>query len=176
LSFGEYLRESKDPTAKTVLFEDSAALIGIVIAATGLLLTDYQVGGAAGAYWDGVASISIGLVLAIVAFVLARTSRGLLLGEAANPKVVTAIKQAIEGHHNVERVVELLTMHLAPKKILINAHVKLRPELVTDDIVNSIQEIEERIKSAEPKVEMIFLEAARDDQVDGHRTVAEHVG
>ena len=176
LSFAEYLRESKDPTAKTVLFEDSAALIGIVIAATGLVLTDYQVGGAAGAYWDGVASIIIGLVLAIVAFVLARTSRGLLLGEAANPKVVTAIKQAIESHPNVEYVVELLTMHLAPKKILINAHVKLRPELVTDDIVNSIQEIEERIKSAEPKVEMIFLEAARDDQADAHRAVAEHIG
>src|SRR5215218_8080279 len=52
LSFADYLRESKDPTAKTVIFEDSAALIGIIIAATGLLLTDYQVGGAAGAYWD----------------------------------------------------------------------------------------------------------------------------
>jgi len=175
LSFGEYLRESKDPTAKTVLFEDSAALIGIAIAATGLLLTDYQVGGAAGAYWDGVASIIIGLVLAVVAFVLARTSRGLLLGEAANPKVLAAIKQAIESHPNVEHVVELLTMHLAPKKILINAHVKLRPELRTDDIVNSIQEIEGRIKSAEPKVDMIFLEAARDDP-DEHRAVAEHIG
>ncbi|HET6977429.1 MAG TPA: cation diffusion facilitator family transporter [Pyrinomonadaceae bacterium] len=175
LTFAEYLRESKDPTAKTVLFEDSAALIGIVIAATGLVLTDYQVGGAAGAYWDGLASICIGLVLAVVAFVLARTSRGLLLGEAANPKVVEAIKQAIESHPNVERVVELLTMHLAPKRILINSHVKLRPELRTDDIVKSIEEIEERIKSAEPKVDMIFLEAARDDQVD-QRAVAKHIG
>jgi len=160
LSFAEYLRESKDPTAKTVIFEDSAALIGIVIAATGLILTDYQVGGAAGAYWDGVASIMIGLVLAVVAFVLARASRGLLLGEAANPKEVTAIKEAIESHPNVEEVLELLTMHLAPKEILINAHVKLRPDLVTGDIVKSIAEIEERIKRAEPKVEKIFLEAA----------------
>jgi len=160
LSFAEYLRESKDPTAKTVIFEDSAALIGIVIAATGLILTDYQVGGAAGAYWDGVASIMIGLVLAVVAFVLARASRGLLLGEAANPKEVTAIKEAIESHPNVEQVLELLTMHLAPKEILINAHVKLRPDLVTGDIVKSIAEIEERIKRAEPKVEKIFLEAA----------------
>jgi len=160
LSFADYLRESKDPTAKTVIFEDSAALIGIVIAATGLLLTDYQVGGAAGAYWDGVASISIGLVLAVVAFVLARTSRGLLLGEAANPKEVSAIKEAIESHPNVEQVLELLTMHLAPKEILINAHVKLRPDLVTGEIVKSIAEIEERIKRAEPKVEKIFLEAA----------------
>ncbi len=176
LSFADYLRESKDPTAKTVLFEDSAALIGIVIAATGLLLTDYQVGGAAGSYWDGVASILIGLVLAVVAFVLARSSRGLLLGEAANPKVVTAIKQAIESHPNVERVVELLTMHLAPKHILINSHVKLRSDLRTDDIVKSIEEIEERIKSAEPKVEMIFLEAARDDQGDKQQAIAKHIG
>src|SRR4030095_14659136 len=63
LTFLEYLRESKDPTAKTVLFEDSAALLGIVVAFTGLLLTKYQVGGRVGAYWDGLASIIIGLVL-----------------------------------------------------------------------------------------------------------------
>lgn len=176
LTFGEYLRESKDPTAKTVLFEDSAALIGIVIAAAGLVLTEYQVGGSAGAYWDGMASIVIGLVLAVVAFVLARSSRGLLLGEAANPKVLQAIKKAIESHPNVERVVELLTMHLAPKQILINAHVKLRPNLVTNDVVSSIEEVEKRIKQAEPKVEMIFLEVARDDQRDQHLQVAEHIG
>lgn len=176
LSFMQYLRESKDPTAKTVLFEDSAALIGIVIAFTGLVLTDYQVGGEAGAYWDGLASILIGLVLAVVAFVLARTSRGLLLGEAANSKVLAAIKGAIESHPNVERVAELLTMHLAPKQILINAHVRLRQDLTTGEIVKSIEEVEERIKRAEPKVEMIFLEVARGDQVDQHQAVPEHIG
>src|SRR6185295_5032493 len=143
-------------TAKTVLFEDSAALLGIVIAAAGLVLTDFQVGGSAGAYWDGVASILIGLVLAIVAFVLARSSRGLLLGEAANAKTVEAIKKAMETHPNVERVVELLTMHLAPKQILINSHIKLKRGLV-------LEEVETLIKKAEPKVEMIFLEAARDE-------------
>jgi len=172
LTFWGYLRESKDPTAKTVIFEDSAALIGIVVAAAGLLLTDYQVGGAAGSYWDGVASIMIGLVLAVVAFVLARSSRGLLLGEAANPKVLAAIKQAIESHPNVERVVELLTMHLAPKQILINAHVKLRPDLKTGDIEQSILEVEDRIKRAEPKVEMMFIEVARAEQVDD----PDHIG
>jgi len=175
-SLRDYLRESKDPTAKTVLFEDSAALIGIIIAATGLVLTEYQVGGAAGAYWDGVASIAIGLVLAFVAFALARTSRGLLLGEAANSKVVVAIKQAIESHPNVESVVELLTMHLAPKQILINAHIQLRPDLRTGDIEKSIAEIEERIKRAEPKVQMMFLEVARNEQADSHAAVAEHIG
>jgi cation diffusion facilitator family transporter len=175
LSFRQYLRESKDPTAKTVLFEDSAALIGIMIAFTGLLLTDYQVGGVAGAYWDGLASILIGIVLAVVAFVLARASRGLLLGEAANPKDLQAIKEAIESHPNVERVIELLSMHLAPKQILINSHVKLKDNLVTSDILKSIEEIEERIKRAEPKVEMIFLEAARGDQADT-RAIPQRIG
>ena len=176
LSFREYLRESKDPTAKTVLFEDSAALIGIVIAAVGLVLTDYHVGGRADAYWDGLASIIIGLVLAVVAFVLARSSRGLLLGEAANSKVLAKIKAAIESHPNVERVVELLTMHLAPKQILINAHLQLKPDLRTGDIEKSIREVEDRIKSAEPKVEMMFLEVARTDKADSHVAVPEHMG
>ena len=85
-----------------------------------------------------------------------------MLGEAASAKTVEAIRQAIESHPNVERVVELLTMHLAPKQILINAHVKMRQGLLTDEVERTVEEVEVRIKQAEPKVEMIFLEAARD--------------
>ena len=176
LSFNEYLRESKDPTAKTVLFEDAAALLGIVIAAAGLYLTDHQTGPAGGAFWDGVASICIGVVLAVVAFVLARTSRALLLGEAANPKEVHAISRGIESHANVVRVVELLTMHLAPKEILINAHVKLKDGLTTEQIEQTIEEIEELIKRAEPKVEKIFIETARQVQQPQKEFVPERVG
>jgi len=171
----QYIRESKDPTAKTVLFEDTAALLGIVIAAAGLVLTEHQVGPGVGSYWDGVASIVIGLVLAVVAFVLARTSRGLLLGEAANPKSLRAIKEAIESHPNVLNVVELLTMHLAPKEILINAHVAMRDDLMTGDIQKTIEEVEDLIRRAEPKVEMIFLEAARPAHMET-APVAEHIG
>jgi cation diffusion facilitator family transporter len=176
LTFWEYLRESKDPTAKTVLFEDSAALLGIVIAGAGIYLTEHHAGPGGGAYWDGVASIVIGLVLSVVAFVLGRTSRGLLLGEACNPKSLQAIKQAIESHPNVEKVIELLTMHLAPKQILINSHVNLKDNLVTDQIVRTIEEIEARIKQAEPKVEMIFLEAAPAGTSDERETNPEHIG
>jgi divalent metal cation (Fe/Co/Zn/Cd) transporter len=67
-------------------------------------------------------------------------------------------------------------MHLAPKQILINAHVQMRPNLVTGDIEKSIAEIEDRIKRAEPKVEMIFLETARGDIADAAAAVAEHMG
>ncbi len=160
LSFREYLRESKDPTAKTVIFEDSAALIGIVIAFIGIYLTDHQVAPGKGAYWDGLASIAIGVVLAIVAFVLARASRGLLLGEAATPKSLGKIRDAVTSHPNVNEVVELLTMHLAPKQILVNAHVNLKDDLTNTQIIETIAEIEESIKQAEPKVDMIFLETA----------------
>jgi cation diffusion facilitator family transporter len=176
LTFFAYLRESKDPTAKTVIFEDSAALLGIIIAGAGIYLTEHHSGPGDGAYWDGLASIIIGLVLAVVAFVLARTSRGLLLGEAANPKSVSAIVQAIESHPNVVKVVELLTMHLAPKQILINAHINVRDDLVTGDIVRTVEEVEELIKRAEPKVEMIFLETARQCDSSEQDCVPEHVG
>jgi cation diffusion facilitator family transporter len=176
LTFFQYLRESKDPTAKTVLFEDSAALIGIIIAGIGILLTDFHFSPGNGAYWDGIASIAIGLVLSVVAFVLARTSRGLLLGEAANRKVVEAIKAAIESHPNVVKVIELLTMHLGPKQILINAHVNLRDELLTHDIVQTVEEVEELIKRTEPKVEMIFLETARQSESSDKNPVPEHIG
>ena len=176
LTFGEYLRESKDPTAKTVLFEDTAALIGIVIAAAGLYLTEHHAGPAGGAYWDGVASITIGLVLAVVAFVLARSSRGLLLGEAATKKSLEAIRGAISSHPNVCEVIELLTMHLAPKQILINAHVQFRDDLATADIERTVDEIEEKIKAAEPMVDMIFLETERRSEPGPDVPMPLHIG
>jgi len=176
LTFFEYLRLSKDPTAKTVIFEDSAALLGIIIAGVGIYLTDHHTGPGDGAYWDGLASILIGLVLSVVAFVLARSSRGLLLGEAATRESVKAIAAAIESHPNVIKLVELLTMHLAPKQILINAHINLRDDLVTGEIVQTIEDVEALIKKAEPKVEMIFLETARQNESDEQECVSEHVG
>jgi cation diffusion facilitator family transporter len=176
LSFKEYLRESKDPTAKTVIFEDSAALLGIVIAAIGLYLTEHQVGPRGGAYWDGVASMSIGVVLAIVAFALARSARGLLLGEAATPKSVDRIRRAMLEHKNVVEIIELLTMHMAPKQILINAHINLRNRLTTDEIERTIGEVEDLIKRAEPKVSNIFLEAAPESERSQKEPVPEHIG
>lgn len=176
MTFGEYLRESKDPTAKTVLFEDSAALLGILIASAGIYLGEHHAGPGGGAYWDGLASMAIGVVLAVVAFSLARSSRGLLLGEAATPKTVEAIRLAIMKHPNVLDVVELLTMHLAPKQILINAHINLRNNLKTEEIERTNEEIEELIKQVEPKVDMIFLETARQSESDTQHPILEHMG
>ena len=176
MTFIEYLRESKDPTAKTVIFEDSAALIGIVLAAAGLLLGQYKVPPYEGVMWDGIASVTIGVVLAIVAFGLARSSRGLLLGEAATEKNVAAIRAAIEAHPSVVKVVELLTMHLAPKQILVNAHINLKSELSNTEIVQTIAEVEEAMKKAEPKVDMIFLETASLRDTNLKEVNPKHIG
>ena len=159
-----------------MLFEDSAALVGILIAAAGIYLTEQRVGPQAGAYWDGLASIAIGCVLAVIAFLLARSSRGLLLGEAATEKSREAIRRAILEHPNVVEVVELLTMRLAPKKILINAHVNFRDELETDDIEKTIRQIERNIRRAEPMVDMIFLETARQSEPGPDEPIPQHIG
>ncbi len=176
LTFAEYLRESKDPTAKTVIFEDSAALVGIVLAAIGLLLGQYKVAPYEGVMWDGIASVTIGVVLAIVAFSLARSSRGLLLGEAATEKDVAAIRGAVKAHPNVVDVVELLTMHLAPKQILVNAHVNLKKELTNEQIVKTIGEIEDSMKKAVSKVDMVFLETASLKNTSVTEVVPQHIG
>ena len=176
LTFRQYLKESKDPTAKTVLFEDSAALLGIIIAGIGIYLGEHQVPPGEGAYWDGMASIGIGLILGVVAFVLARFSRGLLLGEAANAKEVDNIRRTINSHESVVEVVELLTMHLAPKQILVNAHINMKDDLTNEQIVKSINEIEDGIKKAEPKVDMIFLETASLRNSNVKDVIPEHFG
>ncbi len=176
LTFWQYLKKSKDPTAKTVLFEDSAALLGIVVAGVGIYLTEHQVPPGAGAYWDGIASIVIGLILAVVAFVLARFSHGLLLGEAANSEEVETLRQVIEEHPSVVEVVELLTMHLAPKQILVNAHINLKDNLTNEQIVKSINEIEANMKKAEPKVDMIFLETSSLSESTVKEVIPEHIG
>lgn len=176
LTFSEYLKESKDPTAKTVIFEDSAALVGIIIAAAGLILGQFKVPPAEGALWDGIASVAIGVVLAIVAFYLARSSRGLLLGEAATEKDVEAIRQSIQTHPNVVEVVELLTMHLAPKQILVNAHVNLKNDLTSEQIVATNAEIEAEMKNSVPKVDMIFLETASLADSRIKKAIPQHIG
>ena len=83
-----------------------------------------------------------------------------LLGEAAIPKNVEKIRQAMESHQSVNEVAELLTMHLAPKQILVNAHINSKDNISNGEIFICISEIEENIKKVEPKVDMIFLETS----------------
>jgi divalent metal cation (Fe/Co/Zn/Cd) transporter len=151
----EHLGKSKDPTTKTVVFEDSAALAGLVLAAAGVGL--HQLTG--DAVWDGLASVLIGVLLAIAAVMLGRNARGLLLGEAALPEQRRAIRDTIERHEGVEAVLQLLTMHLGPESILVAVRVDFRDDVTAADIEHISTTIEQELRSRVRGVTEVFLDA-----------------
>ena len=152
---GPHLRKSKDTTTLTVVFEDGAALAGLVIAALGVFL--HQVTG--NVAWDGGASILIGLLLAFAAVTLGRNARGLLIGEAALPEQRQAIRRTIERHPEVDAVLELLTMHLGPESILVAVRVDFSDEASSDEIEHISSTIEEELREEVPEVTEVFLDA-----------------
>ena len=119
-TYFQAIRQSKDPTTFTVLFEDSAALVGLVVAFVGIV--------AAQALempeLDGVASIAIGLLLAMVAMILARETKGLLIGEAASPELQAAILRIAADDPIVDRANGVITVHLGPEQIVANLSVE----------------------------------------------------
>lgn len=149
------LREAKDPALITVLFEDSAALVGIMLALAGILLT--QVTG--NTMYDAIASVIIGVMLAGIAYFLARETKGLLIGESASEEDRKKIFQAVSCVPEVSESIELLTMHIGPEEILVNLSVNFCDGLDTDQLEQAIDRIEREIKTAVPLVGRIFIEA-----------------
>jgi cation diffusion facilitator family transporter len=148
------VRRSKNPTLKTVLFEDAAAVTGVGIAASGLLA--YQITGST--VWDGVASILIGCLLAYVAFALGRDVKGLLLGEAARSEVRDELRAVITEFDEVDEVLELLTMHLAPEQLLVAARVDLADGVTGREVELMCDRIEHRLREAVPMVQEVFVD------------------
>jgi cation diffusion facilitator family transporter len=150
----EYVRQSKDPTVKTVLLEDSAAIVGVVIAFAGILL--HQLTG--NDLWDGLASILIGLLLAYVAFALGRNTKALLLGAAARPDVRERIRGIIESHDEVDKVVQLLTMYLGPDSLLVAARWDVAADVDGDRVEQVAEEIDRELREKVPDVTQVFLD------------------
>ena len=151
----EHVRRSRDPNVKMVLFEDSAALAGIVIAAVGLGM--HQLTG--NSAWDSGASVAIGVMLMVVALALARDTSHLLTGASAQPDERAAIEDTIESHPGIAKVHELLTLVLGPKALLVAARVDLRNDLEGDEVERLSNEIDEQIREAVPDVKEVFLDA-----------------
>ncbi|NTU78025.1 MAG: cation transporter [Chloroflexales bacterium] len=154
-SFWHALRTSKDPTVVTVIAEDSAALIGLVFAFFGVLLTQLT----GNPMWDGIASILIGLTLGAVAFFLAYESRGLLIGESADPDVVEDVRRIAREDCDVAEVGQPLTMHLGPKEVLLNLDVRFHPELPAEQVTAAVDRLEQAIRDKHPEIKRIFIEA-----------------
>ncbi|NNC72361.1 MAG: hypothetical protein HKN78_05730 [Sphingomonadaceae bacterium] len=139
----------------TILFEDSAAMLGLLVALIGIAcaqIFDMPV-------LDGVASIGIGIVLAVVAILLAIESKGLLVGEGAAPEVVEGIRKVVSDDDRITGVNEILTMHMGPQDILLAASVDFDDSITADRVEQAITDFEIRIKSAFPQVSRIFIEA-----------------
>ena len=151
----EAVKRSKDPTMFVVLFEDSAAMLGIVVAFAGILLSDLT----GILIFDGIASIIIGLILGGTAVWLAYETKGLLIGESADETVVEGIRTIINKLDGVVNLNELLTMHMGPEFILVNISIDFQDEIPASDLEVIISRMDNRIKEAFPNVKRIFIEA-----------------
>jgi cation diffusion facilitator family transporter len=146
---------SKDPTVFTIFLEDSAALMGAFLAFLGIFLGQIF----HNQYTDPAASILIGIVLAVVAILLARESGALLVGERTNRKKVIRIRKIITADPSVEAVNDLLTMQLGPDQVLLNVDIKFRSNLTVPELESAIERLESKIRANEPTVQRIFIEA-----------------
>jgi len=150
----EAVQRSKDPSIFVVLFEDTAAMLGLLVALLATILT--QVTG--NLYFDGIASIIIGFILAVTAMWLAFETKGLLIGESANMHVVKGIKKITRTYDKIEHVNEVLTVHMGPEFILVNISVEFRDEATATEIEDTVSQLDAEIKNAYENVKRIFIE------------------
>ncbi|WP_294391911.1 cation diffusion facilitator family transporter [uncultured Sphingomonas sp.] len=153
MGWWQAIRVSKDPTTFVVLFEDSAAIFGLIVAAIGITLA--QVTG--NPMWDGAASVVIGVALAFVAFMLARESKGLLIGERANPALIEAIRTAFDDQPEVTAVQEVVTIHTAPDRVFVAASVDFEDAVAVGRIEQLIADTEARLRQAWPQIANVYI-------------------
>jgi cation diffusion facilitator family transporter len=153
----EHVQRSRDTTVKAALFEDTAAMIGLVVAAAGLALRQLTGSGV----WDAAASMAIGALLIVVAVKLGLDSRDLLIGRAADPDEQRAIREEIEQTPGVDALVELLTMHLGPDHLLVAARVDFSGDITGDDAEDLASTIDRRLAERLPVTPHVFIDPTR---------------
>jgi cation diffusion facilitator family transporter len=158
-----HVRQSRDPNMKMVLFEDSAALIGVLLAAVGLALHAIT----RQAFWDQAASIAIGVLLMGVAVFIGHDAQDLLIGTSVRPEEREAIERSILEHYEVVSVIELLTLVLGPRSLLVPARVDLDDELDAGRVEEVSSEIARRLRELVPDVTEVFLDATPGDHPAG---------
>jgi len=153
-SWVSFIRHAKVPELPVVLLEDAGAMVGLVLALGGVgmtLVTGDPV-------WDGVGTLMIGVLLSLIAMILAFEMRSLLLGEAASTSDRTAIVAAIEGQPDVTGLIHLRTQHLGPEELLVGAKLEFSSSLSVKELTGAINATERAIRDAVPAARMIYLE------------------
>ncbi|BAY21366.1 cation diffusion facilitator family transporter [Calothrix sp. NIES-2100] len=154
-NFWQAIKDSKDPIVFTVLFEDSAAILGLFVALIGIFLGHLF----NNVYFDGIASIIIGIILAIVAVLLARESKGLLVGESASSETIADIRSVSKTEPGVQEVIRVLTMQLAPQEVLLNLEIRFTKNLTGEEIALTVERLEAKLSLKHPEIKQIFIEA-----------------
>jgi cation diffusion facilitator family transporter len=153
LGWFEAIRRSKDPPAFIVLLENGAAMAGIIAAAVGLLLSQLT----HNPFYDGAASVVIGLILGVTALLLANESKGLLIGEAADPDLVRSIHDLACEKDGIVGVGYILTSHSSPDQITVMMNVDFRDNLLAADVERIVCEVEAEARERWPDVRRLFI-------------------
>lgn len=154
VSYWQFIRTAKQPELPTVLLEDVAAETGLFLALAGLLLGHYT----HNPRWDAAGSLSIGVLLVAVAFILGVEMKSLLMGETTSPENKRKLLDALRSHPHVQKVIYMHTEHLGPDTILVATKVIFLPSLPASDVSRSIDEAEEAMRKAVPEATFIFIE------------------
>jgi cation diffusion facilitator family transporter len=153
-SWWRFIREARSPELPVVLLEDLAALIGLLLALGGVGLTLIT----GDPMWDAAGTVAIGTLLLLVAGVVAVETYGMLVGEAATPAMVAAIRAAVAGTPAVTAVLDLRTLHLGPDELLVAAKIGLDPELTVTEVAGAIDDAERRLRAVVPITCRVYLE------------------
>ncbi len=149
------VRSGKDPSLFVVLFEDSAAMLGLAVAFLGVFLAETT----GMLFWDGTASIIIGLILGGTAIWLAYETKGLLIGEAADPVTVAQIKELANAQPGIHQVNNVLTLHMGPEYVLANLSIEFKDKLAVGEVEQIIDNLTREIKKNHPQIKRVFMEA-----------------
>jgi cation diffusion facilitator family transporter len=153
-SWVAFVRRAKAPELPVVLLEDAGALVGLVFALLGVVLTLITHNGV----WDGLGTAAIGLLLVTIAAVLAVETKSLLLGESATPEDVATIERAVLDGPGVERIIHMKTLHLGPEELLVAAKIAVPRSESAEEVARHINETEARIRTALPIARVIYIE------------------
>lgn len=151
------VHEGKDPSLFVVLFEDGAAMAGLVVALAGVTLSSLT----GNSVFDGIAAMVIGVILGLTALWLAIETKGLLIGESANQPVVQGVRKLVAGQEEVVQVNEVLTMHMGPEFVLVNISADFDDSVPADRVEQAIAAMDRAIKQQFPRVKRVFVEAEK---------------
>ena len=154
LSWAEYVRHAKAPELPVVLLEDTGALLGLVVALLGVTLAVVTGNGR----WDGIGSLTIGLLLVAIAIFLALEMNSLLIGESGTRADVAAIRSALEAGDDIVRIIHLKTLHLGPEELLVAAKIAVAHDDTAAAVARAIDTAEVRVRAAVPIARVIYLE------------------